>query len=124
MTKKILLASLSSEELIARYVELCLFREQAERFRRTAEENRFITAIWAVEAELKSRSGDQRSELIRLFDNSNRQVRVQAACTVSRFAPTIARPILELIVKEGLAPYSYQARERLMYLDDPFPVPS
>lgn len=117
------LPTLSLDDLLARYVELCVLREQAERFRRIAKENRYITAIWAIEAELKARPGDQRAALVRLFDHDNRQVRVQAACTVSRFAPELARPALDIIVKTGLAPYSYQARERLMFLDGEFPLP-
>ncbi|HEV7259428.1 MAG TPA: DUF2019 domain-containing protein [Bosea sp. (in: a-proteobacteria)] len=121
--KRVNLGKLSIEELLARYTELAMAREQAERFGRKADENRHIEAIWAVEAELKSRPGDRRFELARLLDHSNRQVQVQAACTVSRFAPALARPTLEVIVKTGLAPYSYQARERLMFMDGEFSLP-
>ena len=120
MKQKIALNALSIDGLLARYVELCIKREQAEHLRRIAELNRQIEAIWAVEAELAARPGDARTALVSLFGHANRQVQVAAACTVSRFAPELARPLLEVIVRVNFAPYSYQARERLMHLDDPF----
>lgn len=112
------------ERLVLRFVEFAKLREQAELGFQIGKQNRAIGEIWRINAELKSRSGDQRIALTSLFNHPNRQVRCQAALATAYVAPAASRQVLETIIKLGWEPQSSQARERLMDLDSGFFVPS
>jgi hypothetical protein len=118
------LRNMSIEELLLRFTELAVQREQAELKSRIREENRAIREIWRVEDELKLRPGDQRIALTSLFDHPNRQVRCEAALATAYVAPKASRDVLETIIRLGWEPQSSQARERLMNLDSGFFLPS
>lgn len=72
----------------------------------------------AVQSELKSRAGDQRQALVRLFDYPNMQVRLMAAKYALAPEPQAARHALEAIAASTWPPQCYDARMCLWMLDE------
>jgi cytochrome c oxidase assembly protein Cox11 len=79
--------------------------------------NRLYHKMKAVEMELKSRPGDQRSVLMALYDHSNPNVRVKAAKATLAIAPTAARQVLETVCATCYGPEILEAGMSLTNLD-------
>jgi len=73
--------------LIEQFTTLALEQFSAELYGNTAKYNQLFRELVAIEQELKSRTGDQRTALIPLFSHANPQVRLMAA----EFALGVAR---------------------------------
>jgi hypothetical protein len=77
--KRVKLSALTTAELVQRFTELAAQHGDAIYHCETARANRIYPKIQAVADELKFRQGDQRSELLRLYDHPNIFVRLKAA---------------------------------------------
>jgi hypothetical protein len=82
-----------------------------------AQVNRLFDQLEAIEGELKSRPGDQRTALTALYDSPNLHVRLKAAKATLAVAPTSARAQLEQIEASGVQPQAGEAGMSLWNLD-------
>jgi Domain of unknown function (DUF2019) len=89
------LKHMSVNELVERFVAITQSQYQAGLYDEFAKYNRLFREMMAVENELKSRSGDQRTALMPLFAHPNPQVRLMAAQSTLALAPTAARQVLQ-----------------------------
>lgn len=95
--KNALLADMTSPQLAERFTELALGQFKAELYGEIAKYNRLYDNIIAIEQELKSRPGDQRTILVPLFSHPNPQVRLMAAQSTLAVAPAAARQTLQAL---------------------------
>ena len=115
--RKRLLADMKGSELLSLFAEICIAQDKASCGGETAKFNRLFDRMMDVSNELKSRNGDQRSELIKLFDYPNMQVRIQAAKLTLAISPELARSQLEAIAASDWFPQSGDAGMSLLNLD-------
>ena len=94
--KRVSLEKLSVPELVAQFTAACLAQFDAERKSDINKQNKHIRYWMAISDELKSRAGDQRSSLLKLYDHPNLQVRLNAARLMA-IAPTTARQVIQAI---------------------------
>lgn len=116
--------NLSTKELIDRFAELCVAQNQAMLYSDGAKVNRLIRQMWVVEDELKSRPGDQRRELLVLFEHENAQVRLMAARATLVVAPEAARKMIETIANGPKIPQAGDAGMTISNLDSGLYKPS
>jgi hypothetical protein len=109
---------MSVGELVDYFAEICVGRDDAELDGDIARLNRLFRVMTAVENELRSRSNDQRSALLRLYTHSNMQVRLDAAKATLAVAPEAARELLVSIEKSGEQPQAMDAGMCLWTLDE------
>ena len=118
------LEELTTEQLVERFVEITLAQDEAllddeiSKFRRLFEQMR------AVLEELKSRPGDQRTALVRLYEHPNVQVRLKAAKNTLAVAPDAARKVLESIKASQWYPQAGEAGMCLRNLESGFFKPT
>ncbi|MET0724159.1 MAG: DUF2019 domain-containing protein [Tardiphaga sp.] len=79
--------------------------------------NRLFDRMMDVANELKSRDGDQRTALLRLFSHPNMQVRLQAAKLTLAVAPVEARAQLQAIADSKWFPQAGDAGMSLWNLE-------
>ncbi|WP_398479012.1 DUF2019 domain-containing protein [Tardiphaga sp.] len=115
--KRLSVNQMTSAELIERFVEVTIGQDEAELRGQIAKYNRLFKIMMDVTNELKSRSGDQRTELLTLYDHANLHVRVQVAKLTLAVAPKEARALLEVLAASGRLPYSADAGMCLWNLD-------
>jgi len=115
MTK---LPSMTVDQLVAHFVEIGEQQDQALLLDEIANFNRLYKQKAAVVSELKSREGDQRRALLRLYDHPNMQVRINAAKATLAIAPTIGRQVLEAICASQHPPQDLEAGMTLFNLDE------
>ena len=111
------LAKLSVEELIGEFVAIGTAQYEAVLTEDHARFNRLYRKLQRVNAELKSRPGDARRELMRLYGHDNRQVWLNAAKATLAIAPEEARRQLEAIHRPGSSAQSLDAGMSLWNLD-------
>ena len=70
------ISALSVEELVEEFAWLAIEQDYALLGNEQAKVNRLFWKLDAIENELKSRSGDQRTALLPLYNHENMQVRV------------------------------------------------
>lgn len=110
------LAHLSTDELVDIFEQNAIeqgrviFKEQVSKYKKVFGESD------AIEAELEKRGPDALRALTRLYNNSNMQVRLQAAYMTVGVAPTEAQSVLENIARFGHVPQSANARAKLRKL--------
>jgi hypothetical protein len=91
------LEKITTAQLVQRFATIgveqhkALFRREHGRF------NRLFDEMTTIEEELKRRHGDQRRELLRLYEHPNPQVRLNAVKATLAVAPEHARRTLEAI---------------------------
>lgn len=107
--KTVSLQSISTAELVERFAALALAQYQAELQSNIAKQNKLIKQGWAIVDELKSRPGDQRSALLRLYEHPNVQVRLNAARLTLGVAPTAAREVIQTIADSKKYPQAMDA---------------
>lgn len=100
------------------FAELAVEQDRALLLRTISTVNKIYDKLEAIESELKSRPGDQRSALLPLFNHKNMQVRVKAAMATLAVAPAAARAQLEAIRASGWQPQALEAGMSLGFLDD------
>jgi hypothetical protein len=107
--KRVGIQRMSTDELVEQFVASCLGQFQAELESNIMKQNKFITDWMAIAAELKSRPGDQRSALVKLYGHRNIQVRLNAARLTLAVAPTAARRVVEAIAASRKYPQAGDA---------------
>jgi hypothetical protein len=103
------LHELSAVELVERFAAASLGQFQAELEGDIAKQNEFVRQSIAVTDELKSRPGDQRSALIKLYDHPNVQVRLNAARLTFAVAPVAAREVIQAVKESKQYPQAMDA---------------
>lgn len=116
--KKANLQDLSVEALIKHYVTVGVAQYEAELDDNTRKFNRLYDDVKAVEAELKSRPGDQRTALLTLYNHANMQVRLNAAHATLAVAPEAARGLLVAIRDSRWMPQALDAGMSLRNLEE------
>jgi hypothetical protein len=111
------LKKLSISELVDRFAALAIAQYHAELQSNIARQNKLIKRGWAIVDELKSRAGDQRSALVRLYEHPNVQVRLNAARLTLAVAPTAARKVVQAIADSKQNPQAMDAGMCLWALD-------
>ncbi|MFN3659573.1 MAG: DUF2019 domain-containing protein [Pseudolabrys sp.] len=107
----------SVAELVDQFATCCIAQYEAELRSDIGKWNKLYWKIDAIAEELKSRSGDQRTELLKLYEHLNIQVRLTAATYTLAIAPVAARQMLESIKDSKEYPYAADASSHLWNLD-------
>lgn len=118
------LRTLSSSEVVRRFEQLCIEQYDAMERDELARVNRVVWRVHALEMELKSRPGDQRRLLMRLFGHSNMQVRLSAARANLAVDYPAARREMQAIVDSKWYPQAGDAGISLENIDSGFYRPS
>lgn len=111
------LKSLSNAEIVNLFEQLCIEQYDAMEGDEQARVNRLVWRIHDLAMELKSRPGDQRYELMRLFGHPNMQVRLSAAHANLAIDYASARRELQAIVDSQWFPQAGDAGMTLYFLD-------
>jgi hypothetical protein len=111
------LESVPVEALVERYAALGVAQYEAELDDNLRKFNRLFHDVTAIEAELKSRAGDQRTALLKLYDHGNMQVRLNAARVTLAVAPVAARGLLLAIRESRWMPQALHAGMSLRNLE-------
>lgn len=115
--KKLELQDMTGNQLVQQFASLAIEQDTALLDNDIAETNRLFWRLEAIEDELKRRPGDQRSELIVLYQHSNMQVRVKAAKAMLAVAPQAAREHLQAIKDSKFQPQAGEAGRSLWNLE-------
>jgi hypothetical protein len=115
--KKTPLAALSVDQLVQQFTTVTLAQDKALLEDNFAEFNRLFAEMESIKDELKSRDGDQRQTLLRLYDHPNAQVRLKAVKATLAVAPVIARQALQTIADSNEFPQAGEAGMSLINLD-------
>jgi hypothetical protein len=111
------LSTLSVSELVQEFVALGIEQYKAVWDGDTERYNPLFYQMQSVKAELKSRPGDERRALGKLYNHPNIQVRLMAARSTLALAPIEARRIIESIANSNDRPYAGDAGMCLWALD-------
>ncbi|MGB9044586.1 MAG: DUF2019 domain-containing protein [Pseudolabrys sp.] len=95
---------MSTEELVKRFAAICASQDDALLRSQIAKFKLLYNEMAAVEDELKSRPGDQRRALLRLYNHPNCQVRLQSAGATLAVATDTARQLIETIASSRKYP--------------------
>jgi hypothetical protein len=106
------------DELVERFTKISLEQDDALLGSEISRFNRLFDQKIAVVNELKSRSGDQRELLLKLFTHPNAQVRLNAAKATLAVAYSAARAQLLAIADSREYPQAGDAGMSLDGLDD------
>jgi hypothetical protein len=115
--KKVELSTTSNDDLVQLFAEITREQDKALLVGQIAKFNRLFDRMKEIHDELKRRPGDQRRELVRLFDYPNMQVRLQAAKLTKEVAPVEARAQLQAIVDSKWFPQAGDAGMSLSIMD-------
>lgn len=118
------LSVLSNGEIIRRFEQLCIEQYDATERDELARVNRLVWRVHALEMELKSRPGDQRRLLMRLFGHPNMQVRLSAARANLAVDYPAARREMQAIVDSKWYPQAGDAGISLENIDSGFYRPT
>ncbi len=111
-------------ELVDRFAAVCTEQDNALLQDEISKFNRLYDQMADIAAELKARHGDQRRALLALFDNSNMQVRLQAARMAFAVAPEESRQMIEAIAASNWQPQAGDAAMSLRGLDSGEYIPN
>jgi|SRR4051812_46743310 Domain of unknown function (DUF2019) len=115
--KRANLKDMTVDELVEYFADLAIQQDRALLLDQIGTFNRLFDKMEDVKVELKSRSGDQREALLRLFQHSNAQVRLKAAKATLAIAPIAAREMLQTIADSKEFPQAGDAGMSLWNLD-------
>jgi hypothetical protein len=93
--KKVNYSALSIDALLDQFRNACLAQYESDFTDDIKSYKDSFEIICAITKELKARGPDARRSLLRLFDDDNPQVQLQAATFVYAVAPEPARAMLE-----------------------------
>lgn len=113
-----ILASLSVEELVALFADICVKQWHALEKFDTSAYRRLFGQMMAVENELKAHKRDRRVALTALFDHPNIQVRLAAAKATLAVAPQESRDVIAAVAALNWNPQSGDAGMCLALLDE------
>jgi len=109
--------SMTTEELVNRFVLIAFDQDAAIRHDDNATYNRLFEQMETIKDELRSRPGDQRHALVRLFEHPNIQVRLKSAIATLALVPDAARHVLQGIADSRGYPQAGDAGMTLNALD-------
>lgn len=112
------LKPLSTNDLLLLFEKLCVEQYDSLDREEYAAFNRRYNRIQAIEDELKSRPGDQRRILMKLFGHPNMQVRLTAARANLAVDYPAARREIQDIADSKWGPQCGDAGMTLTYLDN------
>ena len=116
--KRIDLRTMSVDQLVERFTEICLAQDDALHNERPAQYNRLYDRTIEVTDELRARGPEARLALVNLFDHPNAQVRLRAAAQSLAVVPERARRVLEVMQQAKEFPQAGSAGMILWSLDD------
>jgi hypothetical protein len=111
------IGQMTNEQLVELFIEIVLTQDDAMIAFDNSKYSRLCRQMVAVDQELKSRKGDQRRALLRLYDHPNTHVRKTAAKATLALAPQPARRILQAIRESGEFIHAGDAGMTLRNLD-------
>lgn len=114
------LSSLADSDIVRRFEQLCIEQYDAMERDELARVNRLVWRVHALEMELKSRPGDKRRLLMKLFGHPNMQVRLAAARANLAVDYPAARRELEDVVDQQWHPQAMDAGMTLHHIDTGF----
>jgi HEAT repeat protein len=117
------LSVLPLEALVKEFERSAIEQSQAILFDDTSEANRLYRERKKIEDELKSRPGDQRLALMKLYDHPNSRVRLTAAEATLAIAREAALHTLSLIAATNDYPAAAEARSAITLLESGFYKP-
>ena len=115
--KRVKLQDMTASQLLERFTAIGIEQDQALLRRQYARFNRLFDEMVAIEDELKTRDGDQRRELLSLYNHPNAQVRLNAIKATLAVAPEIARQALQAIADSREYPQAGDAGMSLWNLE-------
>lgn len=115
--KRVKLQDMTANRLLERFTAIGIEQDQALLRRQYAKFNRLFDEMVAVEDELKTRHGDQRRELLSLYNHPNAQVRLNAIKATLAVAPEIARQALQALADSREYPQAGDAGMSLWNLE-------
>ena len=115
--KRLKLQDMTANQLLECFTAIGIEQDQTLLRRRYAKFNRLFDEMVAIEDELKTRDGDQRRELLSLYNHPNAQVRLNAAKVTLAVAPEPARRALQAIADSREYPQAGDAGMSLYNLE-------
>ena len=115
--KRLILSKLSGDELVDRFAQLAVEQDLAQEMGEQSKVNRLYWKLDAIDVELKSRPGDERSRLLTLYRHPNMHVQLKAAKATLAVAPVEARRLIEVIAVSHHYPQAGEAGMTLFNLD-------
>lgn len=123
MSSQAQLETASVGDLVALFAGIAVKQNTALENTRSSEYSRLYKMMERVEAQLRSREGDQRHALMALYRHPNPTVRFKAAMATLAVAPFEAREILQLIKDRKEFPIAINASQMLRAIDEGRYVP-
>lgn len=114
---KVSLSDMTTQDLVERFAQIGRAQDEALLGGQISKFNRLFDQMAEISKELKERPGDQRRELMVLYDFPNMQVRLKAAIHTLAVSPIEARGQLETIAKSKWFPQAGDAGMSLSNLD-------
>jgi Domain of unknown function (DUF2019) len=111
------LKGMSLDQLLKRFVDFALEQDRGLLQGDITRVNKLGEALHAISTEMKSREGDQRRILLRLYDHPNIEVRLAAAKATVAVAPEMARRAIQTIAESGEYPQAGDAGMALRSID-------
>jgi uncharacterized protein DUF2019 len=99
----------AANQLVERFTAIGIEQDTALLRREHGKFNRLFDELTAIVKELKRRPGDQRRELLPLYEHPNAQVRLNAVKATLAVAPEYARRTLEEIAESREYPQAGDA---------------
>jgi ParB-like chromosome segregation protein Spo0J len=115
--KRAKLQDMTVSQLVEQFTAIALDQDKALLRNEYAKFNRLFDQMEDVKRELKSRDGDQRRALLRLYDHPNAQVRLKAVKATLAVAPERARRMLKAIAESREYPQAGEAGMSLYNLE-------
>jgi hypothetical protein len=117
------LSVLPVEDLVKEFERAAIEQSKAILYDDTPKANRLYRERKQIEAEIKSRDGDQRSALMKLYDHPNSRVRLTAAEATLAIAREAAFRTLTAIAATNDYPTAAEARSAIILLESGFYKP-
>ena len=108
---------MSTEMLIEKYIEIGIAQGEAIENFETAKFNRLFDQKAKLVRELRSRPGDERHRLLKLYDHPNLQVRLNAVNSTYALNPDAARRVFEEVQASKRFPWAGDAGMSLSMLE-------
>jgi hypothetical protein len=115
--KRTKLQGMTVDQLIQRFTVIGIEQDQALLRGQHARFNRLFDEMVAIEDELKTRAGDQRRELLSLYNHANAQVRLNAVKATLAITPEFARRKLQVLADSREYPQAGDAGMTIDALD-------
>jgi hypothetical protein len=113
------LKSATTKQLVARFRDVALAQFETHFLDEAWDEyNRLYAELLEIEAELKSRPGDQRRALTTLYNDENSEVRLKAAFATLAVEPEGSWKVLERLDKWDVPPPAALARRMMRAIKD------